>query len=84
MKNLSFLVWLTQLGLSVVFPLADFTLVAVWLRLKFELGIWIIIAGIFLGLICAVNGFISSLKILNRLLKDKKSKNLPMSFNDHD
>ncbi len=84
MKNLSFLVWLTQLGLSVVFPLAGFTLVAVWLRLKFELGIWIIIAGIFLGLICAVNGFISSLKILNRLLKDKKSKNLPMSFNDHD
>ena len=84
MKNLSLLVWLTQLGLSVVFPLAGFTLIAVWLRLKFDLGIWVIIVGIILGLICAVNGFINSLKILNRLSKDKKDKKPPLSFNDHD
>ena len=39
MKDLSLLVWLTQLGLSVAVPLAGFILLAVWLRSRFGLEI---------------------------------------------
>ena len=53
MKNLSLLVWLTQLGFSVAVPPAGFILLAVWLRARFDLGVWVILAGVGLGVICA-------------------------------
>lgn len=84
MKNLSMLVWLTQLGLSVAFPLAGFVLVAVWLRDRFDLGFWVIIVGILFGVVGAVDGLRTSLKAMERLAKDKKDEPPPVSFNDHD
>lgn len=84
MKNLSLLVWLTQLGLSVIVPLAGFVLAAVWLRNSYGVGRWILWVGIALGLISAVNGFISSLKAMEMLAKDKKDTEKPPSFNDHE
>ena len=85
MKNLSLLVWLTQLGLSVAVPLAGFVLLAVWLRNTWGWGNWVIWAGLALGFYCAVDGFRSSLKAMERLSKDKKDKQPPpVSFNDHD
>ena len=42
MKDLSMLVWLSQLGLSVAAPLAGFILLAVWLNERFSLGVWVI------------------------------------------
>lgn len=84
MKDLSLLVWLTQLGLSVAFPLAGFVLLAVWLRSRFGFGIWIIFCGIALGLICAVDGLKNSLKAMDRLSKNKKEPPPPPAFNDHD
>lgn len=84
MKNLNLIVWLTQLGYSVVFPLAGFTLAAVWLRQKFGLGIWILFVGIGLGFICAIDGFRTSLKAMERMAKDQKEDAPPpVSFNDH-
>ena len=56
MKDLNLLVWLTQLGMSVAMPLAGFTLLGVWLRERFGLGIWIVLCGCAVGLICAVDG----------------------------
>ncbi len=84
MKNLSMLVWLTQLGLSVAVPPAGFIMLAVWLRDRFALGSWIIWTGIVLGLICAAEGLRSSLKTMSMLAGDKKDKDPPVSFNDHD
>lgn len=85
MKNLSLLIWLTQLGFSVAFPLAGFILLAVWLRERFALGGWIIWAGIAIGGICAADGLRTSLKAMERLAKDKKDDvPPPVSFNDHD
>ena len=69
MKHLTLLVWLTQLGLSVAFPLAGFVLGAVWLRERFDLGVWVLILGIVLGLAGAVDGFRTSLKAMSRLTK---------------
>lgn len=85
MKDLSLLVWLTQLGFSVAFPLTGFVLLAVWLRTRFGWGQWVIWAGIVIGLILAIDGFRTSLKTLERLSREKPDKAPPpVSFNDHD
>ena len=85
MKNISLIVWLTQLGFSIAFPLAGFILLAVWLRSRFDLGIWVLIVGIILGVIGAVDGLRSSLKAIERLSKNNsESDPPPVSFNDHD
>lgn len=84
MKDLSLIIWLTQLGYSVAFPLAGFTLLAVWLQRKFDLGIWVVLVGISLGLICAIDGFRNSLKVIGQLSKKQKDEDPPpVSFNDH-
>ena len=84
MKDLTLLVWLTQLGLSVALPPAGFILLAVWLRNQFSWGIWVIWVAIVLGLYFAVTGFLSCLKTLKRLTDDQKKDPPPVSFNEHD
>lgn len=84
MKNLHLLVWLTQLGLSTAVPLAGFVVLAVWLRNRYDLGLWVIFVGIGLGLFCAVDGFVRNLKALDGLSKDKKAEEPPVSFGEHD
>ena len=87
MKHLALLVWLTQLGFSVAFPLAGFILGSVWLRNRFDLGIWIVILGIILGLVGAVDGFRISMKAMSRLTEqenpDKKGGNHGHSYFHH-
>lgn len=83
MKNLSLIVWLTQLGLSVAIPLGGFVLLGVWLRNQFELGNWVIIVCALVGLICAIDGLRNSLKAMSRLAKDKQEEKTCVSFNDH-
>lgn len=84
MKDLSLLVWLTQLGLSTVSPLVCCVLAAAWLHSARGWGVWIIWAGSALGFILAVDGFRQSLKVLSRLSRNRKSpEQPPTSFNDH-
>lgn len=82
MKNVSLLVWMTQLGMSVAIPLAGFILLAVWLNQQCGWGSWVIWAGVILGVLCAVQGFRNSLKAMERLTKDEKK--LPIAFGEHD
>ena len=85
MKNLSLLVWLTQLGISVAVPLAGFVLLAVWLQSRFDLGAWVIWAGVALGAICAADGLRTSLKAMDRLANRRPDEEPPpVAFNDHD
>ena len=85
MKNVNLLIWLTQLGISVAAPLGGFIWLGVWLRQRFNLGVWIVLAGIFLGVVCAVDGMRVSLKAMERMAKDKKdTEPPPVSFNDHE
>ena len=79
MKNLGLIVWMTQLGLSVAFPLAGFVLGAVWLRNRFDLGIWILILGIVLGFAGAVDGLRTSLKAMELLSREKNEEKKPKS-----
>lgn len=83
MKNLSLLVWITQLGLSVAVPPVGFILLATWIRNLFDLGVWVVIVGAILGLVFAVDGLRFSLKAMSRMAKDKKEDTPPVSFNDH-
>ena len=84
MKDLSLLVWLSQLGLSVALPPVALIWLAVFLRNYFGWGQWVLWVGIVLGIYCAVVGFISALRSLSFLTKDKKPKNEAISFNEHD
>lgn len=85
MKDLTLLVWLTQLGLSVALPLAGFILLALWLRNALSWGDWVLWVGIVLGLISAIDGLRISLKTLSQLAKNRKEDTPPpISFNDHD
>lgn len=85
MKDLSLLVWLTQLGLSVALPFGGFILLALWLQSEWGWGQWVLWVGIVLGIICAIDGFRSSIKAMERLSKHKDDPEPPaVSFNDHD
>lgn len=87
MKHLSMIVWLTQLGFSVAFPLAGFILLAVWLQDRFQLGPWVLVAGIILGIAGAIDGLRYSLKAMEIMAKKSRDQDQdppPVSFNSHD
>ena len=72
MSDWSMLIWLTQLGLSVVLPLAGMTGLAIWLCGKYQLGRWVILIGILLGFVLAVSGFKNTLKQMEYMEKRRK------------
>ena len=83
MKDLSLLVWLTQLGLSVALPLAGCVMLALWLRGSLGWGNWVIWVGVIFGIICAIHSFLSSLRTLRQLTENPKKGPPPVSFNEH-
>ena len=72
MSDWSMLIWLTQLGLSVVLPLGGMTGLAIWLCGKFQLGRWVVLIGILLGFILAVSGFRNTLKQMEYMEKRRE------------
>lgn len=87
MKDLGLLIWLTQLGISVAAPLVGYTLIAVWLMHHFDLGIWVVVAGIVFGICGAIGGLRDALKAMDKYIKRKKPKNStppPVNFCEHD
>lgn len=84
MKNLSMLVWFTQLGLSVALPPAGFIFLASWLRRSYGWGSWVLWVGIVLGIIGAIDGLRTSLKAMEKMSEEKEKEEPPVSFNEHD
>lgn len=84
MKDLSLLVWLSQLGLSVVVPPAVFILIAVWLRKSYQWGTWVIWVAVILGVYCAITGLVQTVRALDKLSAKKDERTQSVSFNDHD
>lgn len=84
MKDLGLLVWLTQLGLSVAFPLAGFVVLGFWLHQHLGWGSWTVWCGIALGLICAITGFRDCLKALSKFSRPKNENDTSVNFNNHD
>lgn len=75
MKNLSLLVWFTQLAVSVSVPLGGAVWLSVWLYNKYQLGVWVIILGVIFGLYWAIGGLRTSLKAMEQLAKQNTEDN---------
>jgi hypothetical protein len=85
MKAFRLLTWFTQLALSAVSPLLLCIWGAVWLRSRFQLGGWIVLLGVLLGIGGAFSGFRNSLELMRRESErdEKNDQPPPVSFNDH-
>lgn len=84
MKGWGMLIWLPQFGISVVFPLIGFIMLAVWLQERFSMGIWVIWVGILLGLFTAAVGVRDTITAMTQIRdKNKDKDSAPVSFNDH-
>ncbi len=90
MRTVRELVWLTQLGLSIVCPLLLCLLGAVWLRDRFGFGNWVIFFWAspwgLSGAFSAGAAFVRDVSFLNRPGREKGNnrKKPPISFNEHD
>ena len=85
MKEWRLLIWLPQFGISVVFPLIGFVMLAVWLQNRFGWGQWVLWVGILCGLIIAAVGVRDTVKAMALMEKKKKKDGPPpVFFNDHD
>ena len=84
MKVLSMIIWVTQFGFSVLFPLCLFLYFGFWLQNRFDLGLWVMA-------VCGVIGFMTSISTakscLHSLLKARdeaaSQERPPICFNDH-
>ena len=84
MKELTLVIWITQLGLSIIVPLVGFPIAAAWLCDRFSIGSWLIWVGLALGVYSAFAGGRSSSRAMTRLTKEKRDDPPPVSFNEHD
>lgn len=78
------LIWLTQLGLSVVVPPVLLLILTLWLRDEHGWDNWVVWVGIAFGIILGIDGLRTSLKAMTRLSDPKKQDtNPPVSYDDH-
>lgn len=87
MKFLSLLMWVGQLGFSMLFPLCFFLILGSWLQTRFGLGLWVTaVLGIF-GFLTSVSTtrscIQSLLKEVRRASGDDRKGPPPVAFNDH-
>ena len=85
MKTLTLLLWVTQFGLSVLFPLCSFLLLAAWLQKNYGLGMWIVPLLGTLGLLTSLSTARSCMRSLRKDAEDAgRDSKPPPAFNDHD
>ncbi len=82
---LALILWVTQFGLSVLFPICFFLLVAIWLQGRFGLGMWVIVVAGVLGLLTSISTAKSCIRSLKKAADEASgNKKPPVSFNNHD
>ena len=74
MKQWSLLIWLPQFGISVVFPLIGFIMLAVWLHEHWGWGAWVIWVGVLFGLFTAAVGVRDTRSEERRVGKECRSR----------
>lgn len=85
MKYLSLIMWVTQFGFSLLFPLCMFLFFGYWLQNRFALGGWIMVLCGVIGLLTSISTTRSCLQSMLKEMErisDKGKK--PLAFNDHD
>ena len=84
MKTLSLLLWVSQFGLSIIFPTLFFLLLAVWLQAKFGLGMWIVFVFGIVGVLTSIQTAKTCLQSLRKAAEEASDETPPpVSFNDH-
>ena len=84
MKFISLIVWVTQFGVSLVFPTLAFTWLGFWLHNKFGLGAWIVILLGVLGLLTSVSTAKSCWRAMQKEAFGNDDKDEPpVAFNSH-
>lgn len=84
MKILSLLLWVTQFGFSIMFPLCFFLWLGSWLQGKFGWGLWIMALCGIIGLLTTVSTVRSCLHSLRRAAEEASpQEERPIAFNDH-
>lgn len=84
MKFLSLIVWVTQFGVSLVFPTLVFLWLGIWLQGRFDLGVWVVF-------LCGVIGFMTSVSTAKSCWRSMKKEAFgsdgedepPVAFNSH-
>lgn len=82
MKTLSLILWVTQFGLSVLFPPCFFLLLASWLQSAHDWGIWTTFAGGFLGILISISTARANWRAMKKEA-ERDNPPPPVSFNDH-
>ena len=84
MKLLNLLLWVTQFGVSIVFPLCFFLWLGTWLQGKFDLGLWVTALCGVIGLLTTVSTVKSCLHSLRKAADEASpGEEPPIAFNDH-
>ena len=82
MKTLSLIFWVTQFGLSILFPPCFFLWLAAYLQQHLNWGFWTTIVGGILGILIAVSTAKANWRAM-RKEAEAGSTPPPVSFNDH-
>ncbi len=77
-KNITLL---TQVGLTVATPLVICIWGASWLKNRFNMGEWIVLVGILLGIGSSVSGLVEFIRYQSK--KANKETKTPTGFNKH-
>ena len=84
MKLINLLMWVTQFGVSVIFPTCFFLILGVWLQNRFGLGVWITALLGILGILTSISTAKSCLAALRKAAQEASGeKKPPIAFNDH-
>ena len=84
MKILNLLLWVTQFGVSLLFPLCFFLWLAYWLQGKFGLGMWIVVVLGVIGVLTSITTTRSCIHSLQKAAQEVASQEKPpIAFNDH-
>ncbi len=79
------LVWVTQLGLSLIMPLLILIGISYWLTTQMGVGSWVYLPAFLAGLGAGGSSFWSFWKMTQRRNAQKEKKNpKTISFNQHD
>ena len=84
MEFLSLLIWVTQFGFSAVFPICFFLALGSWLRMRFDLGAWVMLVCALVGALTAARTVRSCLRAMRADAEKLGNQNArPNSKNDH-
>lgn len=85
MKYLSLIMWVTQFGLSLLFPTCVFLFLGHWLQTRFSLGIWVMVLCGIIGMLTSVSTARSCLQsMLKEMERISDKGERPLAFNNHD